>query len=112
MATKFAELIESNKIDHRRLMSASRQIERLRLEDRQIKLAKQQLKKEGNAENEKLKEAAAKKARSGKVITKQLIAKATAGQKIPGAAKQRVLAAVNRILEQKKKDTVELKTLF
>ena len=55
---------------------------------------------------------AAKKARSGKVITKQLIAKATAGQKIPSAAKQRVLAAVNRILEQKKKDAVELKTLF
>jgi len=40
MSSKFAEFLEKNKIDARRVMAASRKLEQLRPEDRSIKLAK------------------------------------------------------------------------
>jgi hypothetical protein len=102
MASKFSDFIESNKLDPRRLMAASRKIEQLRPEDRALKLAKS-----------KGDEAAkAKKPRSGRAITPRLLASVAAGKTISGPAKARLLRAVNRVLEQKKKDAVESSALF
>ena len=102
MASKFAEFIESNKIDPRRLVAASRKLEQLRREDRALKVAKAK----GNEE------AKAKKPRSGRAITPRLLNEATAGKKVSAPSKARLLRAVNRILEQKKKDAVEASALF
>ena len=101
MAIKFAEFIESNKIDPRRLMAASRKLEQLRPEDRALKVAK--------AKGDE--EAKAKKPRSGRAITQRLLNEATAGKKVSAPAKARLLRAVNRVLEQKKKDAVEASAL-
>jgi hypothetical protein len=113
MTSKFSEFIEKNKIDTRRVLSSSRRIEQLRPEDRAIKLAKkksggeQAAKSDGDEKTE-----APAKPRSGRPVTSRLLARATAGDTIPGPAKQRLLRAVNRILEQKKQAPVELRDLF
>lgn len=109
MATKFAEFLETNQIDTRRLIAASRQLERLRPEDRALKLKQRKDRKsEGGGDDE----AEKKKPRSGRTVTVQLIEKAKTGKKVSGAAKSRLVRAVNRILEQKKKDPAELRQLF
>lgn len=113
MATKFAEFIESNKIDPRRILVASRQLEKLRPEDRLLRLKRRQ--KGGDdkkpAEGEDGAEAP-KKPHSGRPVTQQLLDRVTQGKPVPGPAKTRLLRAVNRILEQKKKDPVDLRALF
>ncbi len=110
MASKFSEFLTENKIDPRRILSSSKQIERLRPEDRQLILAKKN-KKEGDAGGDDEKAEPAKR-RSGRPVTPRLLNQATSGGTISGPAKTRLLRAVNRILEQKKKDPVELRALF
>jgi hypothetical protein len=112
MATKFAEFLETSKIDPRRLIAASRQLERLRPEDRTIRRQRASSKGEGAKPAEGDAAAPPAKPRSGRPVTTPLLARATAGKKIPGAAKTRLLRAVNRILEQQKKDPVDLRALF
>ncbi len=109
MATKFAQFIQDNKIDPRRIVSVSKRIERLQPEDRKLKFAKKQAKGEGAkaAEGEK-----PGKPRSGRPVTPRLIEPASVGKPVAGAAKTRLLRAVNRILEQKKKAAVDLKAVF
>lgn len=107
MATKFEQFLKDKKIDPRRVLVASRQVERLRPEDRAIKLRKRSGKA---AEGEGDKTVAER--RSGRTVTPRLLAQATAGQPISGPAKTRLLRAVNRLLEQKKQSAVDLKTLF
>lgn len=111
MANKFVQFLQDNKIDPRRLIVASHQIEKLRPEDRKAKLAKRQAKAGGGkpAEGE-AKEAT--KPRSGRPVTPRLVAAATAGKPVTGPAKTRLLRALNRVLEQKKKKPVDLKTIF
>jgi hypothetical protein len=106
MANKFAEFIDKNKIDPRRIQLASRQLERLRFEDRSLKLARRNNKVEG-AEKKEI-----AKPRSGRVVTGRLLELATSGAAVSGAAKTRLLRAVNRVLEQKKQKPAELKALF
>jgi hypothetical protein len=116
MATKFAEFIESNKIDPRRLIIASRQIERLQPDDRRLRLSRKQSK--GSEQPKKpaaadgADQAAPAKPRSGRPVTRPLLDKVAAGKPVPGAAKTRLLRAVNRILEQKKSDPVDIRALF
>jgi len=108
MSTKFSEFLQAQKIDPRRLAAASAQIERLRPEDRSVKLAKRQAKaSENKVEGEK-----PAKPRSGRPITSRLLAQALGGKAVPGPGKTRLLRAVNRVLEQRKKDPVDLRTLF
>jgi hypothetical protein len=108
MATKLAGFLATNKIDPRRLIAASRSIERLRPDDRAIRLARRRKGKEGGDAGE----APKGKPRSGRPVTARLISDASAGKAIAGPAKTRLLRAVNRILEQRKKDPVDLRTLF
>src|SRR5258706_5890783 len=103
---KLADFIASKKVDARRILAASHKLETLHREDRTIKLAKR-TKKEGE---EKSKET--RKPRSGRPITPRAFDAALTGGAISGPTKTRILRAVNYILEQKKQEKVELKTLF
>src|SRR5690242_3009643 len=103
MASKFTEFLEGKKIDPRRVASASRALERLRPEDRALKLKKRNGKKaEGGGE----KTEGGPKPRSGRPVTPQLLQKALEGKSLTGPGKTRLLRAVNRVLEQKKQDAV------
>ena len=109
---KFATFLTSNKINGQRLLAVSHKLETLQRGDRAIKLAKRQGKKAeaagtaGDAKKE------SGKPRSGRPVTTVALANALAGKTISGPTKQRILRAVNVLLEQKKKEKVELKTLF
>ncbi len=102
MANKFSDFLASKKIDPRRLIAASENLEKLRIEDRVVKLAKRQGKEEAKAQ----------KPRSGRPVTQVLVDKAAAGKPLSGASKTRILRAVNVVLEQKKQGTAQLKELF
>ncbi|HVR20635.1 MAG TPA: hypothetical protein VMS65_13085 [Polyangiaceae bacterium] len=117
MASKFAQFLKDNKIDPRRLIVASRGIERLKLEDRKLKLAKRQAKSAASgqpaapaAEGEEKK--APQKPRSGRPVTSRVLEAATEGKAIPAPSKNRLLRAVNRLLELKKKPAVDLRAIF
>jgi hypothetical protein len=111
MATKFAQFLKDNKIDPRRLLIVSKRLERLQPADRKLKFAKRKG-KDGTpaaapADGEKR-----PKPRSGRPVTPRLVDAATNGKAVAGPAKTRLLRAVNRILEQKKKPAVDLKSVF
>jgi hypothetical protein len=106
MANKFSDFLKTHAIDGRRLLAVSREIERLRPEDRALRLARRQARATEGAEKPQ------GKPRSGRPVTSRLLDKASAGQPVPGPAKSRILRAVNRILEQKKKDPVDFRALF
>jgi len=114
MASKFAQFLKDNKIDPRRLIVASRGIERLRPEDRKIKLGKRQAKASPGApaaaEGEE-KQAPAKP-RSGRPVTSRVLEAASGGKPLAGPAKNRLLRALNHVLSQKKKPAVDLRAIF
>src|SRR5688572_22297164 len=112
MSSRFTEFLTTEKIDPRRLLVASRQLERLRPEDRQIRLKKRLGRKaeDGSAAAEATKDAP--KRRSGRVITPRLLSTAQAGGTLSGPQKTRLLRALNRVLEQKKKEPVDLRKVF
>ena len=108
MATKLETFLSEKKIDHRRVLIASKQLEKLRPEDRRTRLTLKQARKSEDAKRPE----GIEKPRSGKPITPVGLHNALAGARISSAAKTRILRAVNRVLEQKKQDTVTLDTLF
>lgn len=107
--TKFAGYLKENKIDPVRVVYASEQIERLTPADRKIKLAKRQSK---GKDDEAAKAAKAKKPRTGRPVTTQLVTKAIQGGAVTGPQKSRILRALARIAEQKKLNAPELSNLF
>lgn len=110
MASKFEQFLKDQKIDPRRVLVASRQVERLRPEDRRVKLEKRRGAAAAAAEGGD--KPTLPKPRSGRPVTGRLLSRACAGEVVSGAAKTRLLRAVNRVLEQKKKDAVDLRVLF
>lgn len=115
MSSRFSELLGTEKIDPRRLLAASRQIERLRPEDRQIRLSKRLSKKAGDAASAPAAAGEKKepvKRRSGRTVTPRLLQLAQAGGPLSGPQKTRLLRALNRVLEQKKREPVELRKVF
>jgi len=114
MASKFEQFLKDNKIDPRRVLIASDKLERLKPEDRALRLARQRGKSGEKAEAPKEGEekSAPKKPRSGRPVTGRTLSAATLGKPLTGPAKTRLLRAVNHVLEQKKKKPVELKILF
>jgi hypothetical protein len=109
MSSTFEEFLKTKSIDPRRLIAASQKIEKLRPEDRAIRLTKRLAAK---SEDGAKKKEGLKKARSGRPITQRSIDSAIAGKPLSGPIKTRMLRAVNHVLEQKKKDQVALKDLF
>jgi hypothetical protein len=107
--TKFGQFLAAKKVDPRRILSASRELETLRPEDRIIKLKKRQGRKaEGDAAGAK----ETRKPRSGRPVTHRALDAALKGGKMSGPTKTRLLHAINHILAQKKQEAVELRTLF
>lgn len=111
MATKIADFLTEKKIDPRRILVASSDIEGLRPEDRAIRLAKSVARKSEDPAKKK-EGLAAQKPRSGRPVTQRALDAAMAGKQISGPQKTRILRAVNKLLEQKKQDQVELSALF
>jgi hypothetical protein len=112
--SRFSELLTNEKIDPRRLLIASAAIERLRPEDRRARFLKRN-KKAGDAppaEKTEGEVAPATKPRSGRVITRETLRRAQEGLPLSGPEKTRLVRAVNRVLEQKKKETVDVRKLF
>jgi len=113
MSSRFSEFLSTEKIDPRRLLVASRQLERLRPEDRQIRLKKRLSRKAGDAAaapSADAKEVA--KRRSGRTITPRLLTAAQSGGPLSGAQKTRLLRALNHVLGQKKKEPVDIRKVF
>ena len=111
--SKLATFLTSNKLNPKRVLAVSHKLETLTRDDRTIKLTKRQAKKGDAAaapEGGEKKEVG--KPRSGRPVTSRALDSALAGGTISGPTKQRILRAVNYLLEQKKKDKVDLKALF
>jgi hypothetical protein len=105
--SKLQTFLAQNKLNTKRLLAVSHTLETLQKEDRTLKLERRRNKK---AEGGEKKEVA--KPRSGRAVTPRSMEAALTGGTISGPTKQRILRAVNFLLEQKKKDKVDLKTLF
>jgi hypothetical protein len=106
--SKLNDYLKKQNIDPRRVLIASHDLEALRPDDRATRLAK----KRAKAGDETAKEAATKKPRSGKPVSAPTLARALAGGPLSGAAKTRVLRAVNVVLGNKKKGEATLRDLF
>ena len=107
--TKFGLFLASKKLDVRRVLAASRELESLRPEDRIIKLKKRLGRK---AEGEAAADKETRKPRSGRPVTHRALDAALKGGKMSGPTKTRLLHAVNHILAQKKQEAVDLRALF
>lgn len=108
--SKLNDFLTSNKLNTKRLLAVSHNLETLKRDDRSIKLKKRQAKKsDAPAEGEK-KDLG--KPRSGRAVSARALDSALKGGSISGPTKQRILRAVNYLLEQKKKDKVDLRQLF
>ena len=111
MATKIEEFLKDKKIDTRRLIAASSDLESFTREDRGLRLIKRTARKSEDAAKKK-EGLAAKKPRTGRPVTNRAFTAAVAGKQISGPQKTRILRAVNHILTQKKQEAVELSALF
>jgi hypothetical protein len=107
--SKFAQFIASKKLDARRIVAASRRLERLLPEDRLIKLNKRRAKAGEGGENAPKE---TRKPRTGRPVTQRAMHAALTGGSVSGPTKTRILRAVNHLLEQKKQEKVDLKALF
>lgn len=108
--SKFSDFLETNKLDVRRVIATSKKLEGLRPEDRAVRLAKTRVR--GGKPSDKEKELATTKPRSGRSVSGPTIRRAVAGEAVSGAAKSRMLRAVNKMLADKKKSEVSLSDLF
>jgi hypothetical protein len=107
--TKFSQFIKSKKLDPRRIIAASHSLEKLRPEDRVIRLNKRRARAAEDADKA-VKET--RKPRSGRPVTQRAIDAALAGGAVSGPTKNRILRAVNHLLEQKKQQPTDLRSLF
>jgi len=101
--SKLKEFLDKEKIDPRRILIASKQIEALRDEDRAIRLAKRNVRNGKPTDADKA--LADKKRRSGRPVTRPLLDKALEGKRVSPKAKDRIARAVNKVLETKMKKT-------
>jgi hypothetical protein len=110
--SKLEDYLKQQNVDPRRILAASHELEASRPEDRATRLAKKRVKSGDEAAKEAAKEAAAKKPRSGKPLSRPSLDRALAGSSLSGAAKTRVLRALNVVLGQKKKGEATLRDIF
>ncbi len=108
--SKLSDFLEKAKIDPRRVLAASTRVEHLRPEDRSVKLARTRVRTGKASDSEK--ERAGQGRRSGKPVTKPTLDAALGGQAVSSKARQRIVRAVNQVLEQKKQDQVQASDLF
>ena len=110
---KLATFLDTNKLNAKRLLAVSHKLETLQRADRTIKLGQRQGKKAAAESGTPAdKKDGAVKPRSGRPITSVALALALAGKTVSGPTKNRILRAINFLLEQKKKDKVDLRAIF
>jgi hypothetical protein len=109
--SKFAKLLAEKKIDPRRIIVASHKLETLTREDRTIKLGKRKA-RAGAAGGEEGAAKETRKPRSGRPVTQRAIDAALKGGAVSGPTKNRILRALNTVLEQKKQPPVDLRAIF
>ena len=107
--SKLAQFLSSKKIDPRRVISASHALETLRPEDREIRLNRRRAK---SAEGGEGAPKEARKPRSGRPVTHRAMDAALAGKTLSGPTKNRIVRAVNHLLEQKKAEKIDFRALF
>ncbi|MCL2723502.1 MAG: hypothetical protein FWD69_03605 [Polyangiaceae bacterium] len=105
--TKFSAFLTDHQLNGNRLLAVSHKLETLQRTDRDLKLARRQMKSVEGGEKKEF-----TKPRSGRPVTQRALNAALTGGALSGPTKQRILRAVNYLLEQKKKDKVELRALF
>ena len=108
--SKFSDYLQKQKIDPRRLLSASKKLEALQPSDRAIRLTRRLSRKSEDAPEKKPQ--TEKPARTGRPVTLPTLNNALQGKAVTGAAKTRILRATNAVLKQKKKTEVTLRDLF
>jgi len=107
--SKLSDYLKTNKIDPRRVVGVSRDLERQTADDRKLVAKKRDI-KGGKAEKD---EAISKqKPRSGRRVTQPAIDRAIAGTTLAGPTKTRIVRAVNAILVARKKPEVTFRDLF
>jgi hypothetical protein len=112
MATKLAKFLEENKIHELRLQAISNKLERLTQEDRAFLAGVARKKSLAGRKNAGSVAVEKKKLHSGRPVTQRLIDDASQGKTVSGAAKTRLLRAVNHVLELRKKPAVAIRDLF
>jgi hypothetical protein len=105
--SKIGDYLKKHKIDPRRVIAASKELEALRPEDRAIRLARKEA-----ATDESKKELAAKKRRSGRALSLPAMNRALAGEKLTRKGRARVVRAVNKVLSHKSKGEAAPTDLF
>jgi hypothetical protein len=109
--TKFAQFIAAKKLDKRRILAVSRQLERLQPEDRIIRLNKRRARgAAGEGGDNAPKET--RKPRTGRPVTHRALEAAINGGELNGPTKTRLLRAINHMLELKKQEKVDLRAIF
>jgi hypothetical protein len=106
--SKLSDYLQKHKIDARRIIAASKDIEALRPEDRRIRLARVAAK----GGDESAKELAGQKRRSGRAVSRPTIARAMAGNPLTRKARARIVRAVNAVLAYKSKGEAKATDLF
>jgi hypothetical protein len=106
--SKLSDYLKKHKLDARRVRAASKPIEALQPEDRAIRLARIAAK----GGDEKAKETAAKKRRSGRKLSRPTLDRALAGKPLTRRARARVVRAVNAVLKNKSKGEAKATDLF
>ncbi|MBP9111239.1 MAG: hypothetical protein KBF88_00455 [Polyangiaceae bacterium] len=107
--SKFSKTLQEKKINAKQLLAVSYKIERLTRDDRKLKAAKTKARKSEGGD------AAAKptgKPHSGRPVTPRALEAAINGKTVSGPTKQRILRAVNAILEKKKQAAIDIRALF
>lgn len=112
MASKFSEFLTTQKINPRRLLVASKKVEGLRPEDRTLRLTERKLRRSEDGMPPKKEGETRTKPRSGRPVTQRALDAAVNGRPLTGPQKTRILRAVNRILEQRKLQPVDVRALF
>jgi hypothetical protein len=107
--SKLATFLAGKKIDWRRVITTSHKLETLRPEDHKIKLNRRRAKGGDGGEAGPKEE---RKPRSGRAVTHRAMEAALYGKSISGPTKNRILRAVNQLLETKKTDKTDLRALF
>jgi hypothetical protein len=106
--TKFATFLKDKKVDPRRILTVSHQLESLQPEDRAIRLGK----RKARSSEDKKTAPDTRKARSGRPVTERALEAAMTGKSVSGPSKTRIVRAVNAVLEQKKLEKIDLRALF
>src|SRR5689334_6083680 len=107
--SKLGDLLKKHKIDPRRVISASRDLERRGPADRKLARDKALLKAGKIEKNDELAKA---KPKSGRPVTAPMMTRAVDGQTVPGPVKTRIVKAVNELLKAKKQTEIGLRDAF